>query len=195
MNIYRQKLINAVLFFAKETRHLNITKLMKLLNFFDFEHFKQTGYPSIGLEYHVFEHGPVPKKFWLEVKDGVSPEDLKVCVAINVKTREYDKNKKEIEFFAKSGVQVNFTIFTRREREILENLAFIYKDANAKTMSDISHEAEKPWEITKKEKGLYAEIDYLLAIEDTSSINREEAKENLRDHFAALKAFDIEPTK
>jgi uncharacterized phage-associated protein len=193
MNIYRQKLINAVLFFAKETRHTNMTKLMKLLNFFDFEHFNQTGYPAIGLQYSAFEKGPVPKKFWLEVKDGIAPDDLKDKIIINVKHGDYDR--KEVEFIAKAGAQVDFTIFTRREKEILERLAFIYKDATAKIMSEISHEDDMPWEITKREKGLYAQIDYLLALDADSPIDREEAEENLHDYFSILKAFDVEPAK
>jgi uncharacterized phage-associated protein len=192
MNIYRQKLINVVLFFAKETRHMNTTKLMKLLNFFDFEHFKKTGYPSVGLEYYAFNQGPVPKKFWLEIKDGIVPNDLKEKIILNVKN---EAGKKEIEFIPKAGAQVDFTIFTRREKEILERLAFIYKDVSAKTMSDISHEAEKPWEVTKREKGLNAKIDYLLAIEEGDSVDLEEAEENLRDHFSILKTFGIEPEK
>lgn len=192
-SIYRQKLINAVLFFAKETRHVNTTKLMKLLNFFDFEHFSQTGYPSIGLEYFTFENGPVPKKFWLEVKDANLPDDLKDKVAVNVK--EWGQGKKEMEFLAKANAQVDFTIFTPREKKILEKLAFIYKDATAKQMSQISHEDNMPWEITKKEKGVNQLIDYLLALEEGSEIDREEAKENLKEHFAAMKAFDIEPVK
>jgi len=49
-NIYRKKLLNAVLFFAKNTKYVNLGKLSKLLYFLDFTHFKQTGYPSIGLE-------------------------------------------------------------------------------------------------------------------------------------------------
>ena len=183
------------MFFAKETKHLNTTKLMKLLNFFDFEHFNQTGYPAIGLEYYAFERGPVPKKFWLEIKDGVAPDDLKDKVVLNLKTGEYDQNRKEIEFIAKPKAQVNFSIFTPREKKILEKLAFIYEDANAKMMSEISHEAEWPWEITKNEKGINSEIDYLLALKKDSTINREEAEENLRDHFSILRVFDIEPVK
>jgi len=193
MNIYRQKLINAVLFFAKETRHANMTKLMKLLNFFDFEHFNQTGYPSIGLKYQTFEKGPVPKKFWLEVKDGVAPDDLKDKVTIAEKY--YENGWKEMEFIAKTGAQVDFAVFTPREKKILEKLAYIYKDETAKTMSDISHEDDQPWEITKRKKGLYAEIDYLLALKEDSTVDREEAKGNLNDHFSIMKAFKIEPTK
>ncbi len=62
------------------------------------------------------------------------------------------------------------------KKAILEKLAFIYKDADAATMSKISHEAEKPWEITIKEKGLNAEIDYMLAIDESSPIKREEGR-------------------
>jgi uncharacterized phage-associated protein len=193
MSVYRQKLINAILFFAKETRHTNMTKLMKLLNFFDFEHFSQTGYPSIGLEYSTFEYGPVPRKLWLEVKDATLPDDIKEKVF--VKVREWGYGNKEMEFIAKTGAQVDFTIFTPREKDILEKLAFIYRDATAKDMSNISHEDNMPWEITMKEKGLNAEIDYLLAIDEDSLASREEAQENLRDHFATLKAFNIEPVK
>ena len=166
---------------------------MKLLNFFDFEHFKQTGYPSIGLEYYAFEQGPVPKKFWLEVKDGAAPNDLKDKVALSA--RSDDNKRKETVFIAKPGQQVDFTIFTRREIEILKNLAYIYKDVSAKTMSDISHEAERPWEITIREKGINEEIDYLLALDEKSPIDRGEAEENLRDIFSIMRALDIEPAK
>lgn len=193
MNIYRQKLINAVLFFAKETRHANMTKLMKLLNFFEFEHFNQTGYPSIGLKYFTFENGPVAKKFWLEVKDATLPDDLKSKVAVSVK--EWGQGNKEIEFTAKNNAQVDFSVFTPREKKILEKLAVIYKDETAKTMSGISHEDNMPWEITKREKGLNAEIDYLLALDENSEIDREEAQESLQEHFAAMKAFNTEPVK
>ena len=194
MSIYRAKLINAVLFFTKETKHTNTTKLMKLLNFFDFEHFNQTGYPSIGLEYFAFEKGPVPKKFWLEVKDATPPEDLDKLVKII--TRQWGNNNyKELEFVARTGAKVDFSIFTEREKNILNSLAFIYKNATASEMSEISHQENLPWEKTIKEKGQNAEIDYLLALDEKSGITYKEAEETLDDYFETLKAFKIEPVK
>lgn len=166
---------------------------MKLLNFFDFEHFSQTGYPSIGLEYFTFENGPVPKKFWLEIKDASLPDDLRDKVVVNV--REWGHSNKEMTFLAKANAQVDFAIFTPREKKILDKLAFIYKDATAKQMSQISHEDNMPWEITKREKGLNQIIDYLLAIDEHSEMGKEEAIESLKEHFAATKAFNIEPVK
>lgn len=193
MNIYRQKLINAVLFFAKETRRTNMTKLMKLLSFFEFEHFRQTGYPSIGLVYYAFEKGPVPRKFWAEVKDGNLPDDLKSKLSTSI--RQDDRGGKEIEFLARSDAQVDFSVFTPREKKILEKFAFIYKDATAKVMSEISHEADKPWEITIREKGENEKIDYLLALDVDTAIDRQEAEENLHDLFSFLSAFDVEPVE
>jgi uncharacterized phage-associated protein len=191
MSENREKLLNAVLFFTKETGHVNITKLMKLLNFFDFEHFNQTGYPSIGLEYYAFKQGPVPKIFWLEVKDGLLKKDLFDKIAVVMKTG--DTGKRETEFRARRGAEVDFAIFTPREKSILEKLAYIYKDATAAMMSDISHEADRPWEITMKEKGLNAPIDYLLALDSKTQIDPEEANENLKDYFAYTKLFDLMP--
>ena len=40
---HREKLINAIIYFAEKTRYCGKTKLLKLMYFFDFTHFKQTG--------------------------------------------------------------------------------------------------------------------------------------------------------
>lgn len=192
MNSNREKLINAILYFAQNTKHLNVTKLMKLLNFFEFEHFSETGYPPIGLQYYTFEHGPVPKVFWLEIKDGVLPDDLKDKVFIKVQSGERGGFGKE--FISKPGSIVNFSIFTPREKKILEKLAFIYQDADAKTMSEISHEDNQPWEITMQQQGKNSLIDYLLALKPSSPIDKEEAEESLQDFFSIIDIFDTKAT-
>lgn len=195
INIYREKLLNAVLFFAKKTKPANTTKISKLLCFFDFSHFKQTGYPSIGLKYYAFEKGPVPKDFWLEIKDGKVPEDFKDKLALVLKKDEFDSNFKEIEFRAKTDADLS--VFTPREVEILNNLAFIYKDVRAWEISEISHLPNLPWEITRKQKGESYLIDYLLSIdeESDSDVDSESAKELLKEHFEIINNFSLEPTK
>jgi len=194
-NIYRKKTLNAILFFAKETRFLYMTKLCKLLNFFDFIHFKQTGYPALGLEYETFENGPVPKKLWLQLKDGNPPDDFKGKLAILVKADDLRPGHKEIEFKARPGVKPDLSVFSPREKKILERLAEIFRDAEASDMTEVSHLPGEPWAKTKAAKGLYAPIDYLLALESESLVGREEAEENLREHFEIVRAFDIEPVK
>jgi len=191
MNVARQKLINTVLYFTQNTKHTNLTKLMKLLNFFEFEHFNQTGYPSIGLEYFAFQNGPVPKALWVELKDGIVPDDFKDKIIL----RENDiQGRKELEILSKKSVNVDFSIFSPREKKILENLVFIYQNETAATMSDISHEENRPWEITYNKSGKNSKIDYLLALGDDSLITREEAEENLKDHQFLSSQFNIKPT-
>ena len=71
INHERQKLINAIIYFANNTRYLGKIKLCKLLYFLDFEHFKQTGRPVTGLDYFAWPMGPVPVSLYNETS---SPE-------------------------------------------------------------------------------------------------------------------------
>jgi uncharacterized phage-associated protein len=193
MDIYRKKLLNAVLFFAKNTKHLNLTKLSKLLYFLDFTHFKKTGYPSIGLDYYTFEWGPVPRDFWLEIKDGSVPEDFEGRVALIPKTDDFAPGYKEIEVRAIGNPDLS--VFTPREKKILEELAFIYKEARGRDISEVSHLPKQPWDITVKKNGKNKLIDYLLSIDEKSEVSLDEARESLKEHFEAVKNFGLKPTK
>lgn len=192
MNQYRRKLLNAILIFSKKgVKHLNTTKLSKLLYFFDFTHVKQTGYPAIGLQYNAFDRGPVPKSFWLEIKDGNVPEDFKRHLTILVHRDDLKKEYKELDFRAK--VDPDMKVFTPREQEILEKLAFIYMEATASQMSEISHLKNQPWDLTYHTKGANAPIDYELAIDAEVKDRQEEIRQLLREHFEVVKNFELSP--
>ncbi len=191
MNIYRQKLLNAVIFFADKTTRLNLTKLSRLLYFLDFMHFKQTGYPSIGLKYYAFECGPVPKDFWLELKDGQIPDDFKCKISLLNRADEDNPAFNEIEVASK--IRPDLTVFTPREIKIIENLAFIFKNAKACEMSEVSHLPNQPWDQTRRRLGLNAYVDYLLALDNEAVVDREAAQESLGDHFAILNNFNLQP--
>lgn len=182
-----------MLFFARNTRSLNLTKLCKLLYFLDFTHFRQTGYPSIGLQYYTFKKGPVPKDFWLEIKDGNVPEDFKGRLALTLKIDELAPSYKEMDIQAIKAPDMS--IFTPREIEILGNLAFIYKDAKAWEISEVTHLLNEPWDTTIKKSGENAPINYLLGIDKESEIDLDEAEELIKDHFETLYNFGIKPTK
>ena len=62
----REKLINAIVFFAKNTKYCGKIKLIKLLYFLDFELFRQTGRNVTGLDYRAWKMGPVPTDFYQE---------------------------------------------------------------------------------------------------------------------------------
>ena len=193
MNIYRKKLLNAVLFFASYTKRVNLGKLSKLLYFLDFIHFNQTGYPSIGLKYYTFEKGPVPKDFWLEIRDADVPEDFKGKIGLIRRTDDFAPNYKEVEIRALE--KPDLSVFTQREIEILDDLAFVYKEATASDMSEVTHLPKQPWDITKREKGNNKPIDYLLSIGEESAVSTEDAADTLKEYFEVVHNFGIEPTK
>jgi uncharacterized phage-associated protein len=197
MNQSRRKLINSILLFAKETRNLNTTKLSKLLHYFDFEHFKLTGFPSIGLKYHAFECGPVPKNFWLEIKDGIVPSDFKDYLNIYQANNDQEQEYKELRFNAKKSPDM--AVFSPREKKILKRLIEIYKNSTARQLSDVSHAVDQPWDkvynSTAPGAGKNAPIAYELALKQTSGTKRLQAENQIKEFFTVEKQFSISPTR
>lgn len=197
---YRSKLLNAILYFCLNTRHLNLTKLLKLLYFLDFTHCKETGTPSIGLEYFAWKRGPVPKDFYEEIKGGNVPGDFEGSVAIIPQdwTDLYADRQEyigRVEYSIKALVKPDTSVFTPRELKILASLCDMYRDATATQMSEITHLAKQPWSTTLSVKGALKSIDYLLAIDDKSPVKPEEARERLREHFEMVRNFGLVPLK
>lgn len=155
----REKLIHAVLYFAKTTRYCGKTKLMKLLYFLDFTHFKQTGKAVTELEYFAWPKGPVPKIFFEEISSTLAA-DLSKLVTIQ-KIGDFQQitplpmQKPDLDYFSP------------REVRLLEEIAIIFRDTKANEISDISHLPNQPWDKTLKEKGALQLIEYFLALDDT----------------------------
>lgn len=182
-DVQRKKMINAIIYFSSNVQYPYKLKLFKLLFFLDFEHVKEKGKPVTSLEYYAWKMGPVPVKLFNEIKSGV-PGDL--SDSISIVPKQLDNDKEAYEF--KPKVKANLDIFTPREKRIMDNLIFMYKDIKGEQMSEISHLKNKPWDKTIKDKGLMSRIDYILAIDSDSNLpvddvlvtlsEREEIREN-----------------
>ena len=194
VNVYRNKLLQAILYFAKNTKNLNTTKLAKLLYFLDFQHFQQTGYPCIGLEYYAFKNGPLPREFWAEVKDGEVPEDFKGKLSLSRRADELNPTFKEITFSARNRNPDLSCVYSVKQT-IMQDLAFIYKEAKAVDISEVSHLPKQPWDITFKTKGDKCLIDYMLIFDEKAGVEREESKQSLKEHFEAVSNFHLHPAK
>ena len=168
----RAKLLNAIIYFAQNTNFCGKTKLMKLLFFLDFLHFRETGKPVTGLDYFAWKKGPVPRALFDEISNQMQPD-----MAEAIKVAPIDKFQKIV-----AKKRFNDEFFTPRETRILESVSFIFKDARAEDMVEISHLPNAPWEKTLKEKGEWQKIDYLLALDDTTrSLSIDEAKEIMEE--------------
>jgi uncharacterized phage-associated protein len=177
---HREKLINSMVYFAKNTEFCGKTKLMKLLYFLDFTHFKQTGKSVTGLDYFAWERGPVPKELFEEISDNMKP-DMKSAIKI-IPTEGFQQIRAKKKF--------NDRYFSKKELELLENISFMFKDAQADNMVESTHLKNEPWDRTLKEKGEFQKIDYMLAIDsETFSLPYDEARERMEERSEMFKVF------
>lgn len=168
----REKLFNAIIFFCNNTKHCYKLKLMKLLYYLDFWHFKETGRSVTGLTYKAWDKGPVPTNVYWEIDPQNNPDDLKEF--LYVEEEVYDEITGKKKFNIKAKKDFNEKIFTKREIEILKRIAEVFYDARGDLMKDATHLRNAPWDKTIKEKGKNAEIDFLLALDDeANSLNVE----------------------
>jgi uncharacterized phage-associated protein len=177
---HREKLINAIIFFANNTKYCGKTKLLKLLYFLDFFHFKQTGKSVTGLDYFAWEMGPVPKELFEELSGDIKP-DMKNAI-----------HELAAEGFQQISTKKGFDdrYFSKKEMKLLKDISYIFKDAQADAMVESTHLKNEPWEETLKEKGLFQKIDYMLAIDsDLISLPYKEAKERVEERTEMYNIF------
>jgi uncharacterized phage-associated protein len=176
----REKLLNLIAYFVKNTKKCQKTKLFKLLYFADFRHFKETGRSITGLKYYAWEKGPVPTALFEEMKQPKQDfmDSFTVVPAEDI----------GIDIIVKKPA--NMKHFTKREMKIIEDTAFIFKEAFAKDMVECTHLPNEPWSTTLKNKGKSAEIDYVLALDNTKeSISQKEYEQREADFEEVKKAL------
>ncbi len=192
-NIYREKALNALMFFAENTNRNKIgkTKMAKLLFALDFEHFKQTGRFVTGLNYFAFKNGPYPKDFMEAMTEKTFPKDLERFVALILKGDTKDDGG--FLFRVKDGKKPDLSLFSPREIEIMENLAEIWRDYKGKDIVQWSHSRGTPWQIVwEKEGRKYQPISYTYALDKDSPITKEEAEQVLREERENELVFPVE---
>lgn len=187
INLKQEKLINAIIFFVKNTKNCRKMKLFKLLYFLDFIHFKKYGTTVTGLEYYAWKRGPVPKKLYIDLSE--ESQNNTIWESINVIKEKDDDDPTKYEFKFAPKKPLDMDVFSSNEKKIMEDVAFMFKEATAGEMSEITHLKNSPWDKTKKSKGENGLIDYLLAIDEDTTLTVEEIQERytLEKEFEGLK--------
>lgn len=162
----RQKLINAVVYFATNTRHCGKVKLFKLLYLLDFAHFRQTGRSVSGLDYLAWKLGPVPLEL-VQEWDHLEP-DLAAAVDIRPeRVIDYDRE------LVVPKVAFDPGHFTRRELRLMQELSVRFQDEMTRPLVNYTHAERGPWDkIWDDGRGNNVRIPYSLAIPDDDP-NRE----------------------
>ncbi len=178
----REKLLNAIIYFAGNTKYCGKTKLLKLFYFLDFMHFKQTGKSVTGMDYFAWGMGPVPKKLFEELSGTMKP-DMKATIK-ELPEEGFQKIQPTRKF--------DWKYFSKKEMALIKDISFIFKDAKADDMVESTHFKNEPWDITIKEKGQFQKIDYMLAIDsDIVSLPYDEARERMEERMEMEKIFGV----
>ncbi len=176
MTLTEEKILNGIKYFVIHTQNVGRTKLFKLLYFWDFIHFKRFGMSITGYEYYTFPFGPVPRKLYDEIIENELPDFLLGNLSIIEDiTEDEDDSFKRFKVVLKNR-KMNKDCFSPNELKILEEVAYIYKEATAKQMTEITHLHNSPWDRTVKE-GMNILIDYFLALDDETTLDRDEVEE------------------
>jgi uncharacterized phage-associated protein len=157
----REKLLNAAVYFARNTDKCGITKLFKLLYFLDFEHYKQTGRSVTGLVYNAWKMGPVPEELYEEIP---APEpDFAQKLSLQPIPTRYDNPLIQIV----ASVDFDPSNFSRREVKLLEDLAAEFKTSTADEMIEATHVPTLPWHrVYVVEKQRRGRIPYEYGVPD-----------------------------
>jgi uncharacterized phage-associated protein len=157
----REKLIQAILYFAQNTQHLGKTKLFKLLYLLDFEHFRHTGRSVTGMEYRAWKMGPVPIELMQEW-DQLEP-DLAAAIVIEP-TRVIDHDRYQV----RARQPFDPSHFSKRELNLLQVIAQQHRDALSQNMVDVTHAENGAWDKTWADgAGNDRVIGYTLAVSDS----------------------------
>jgi uncharacterized phage-associated protein len=171
----REKLINAIVYFASNTQHCGKVKLFKLLYLMDFAHFRETGRSVTGLDYRAWKMGPVPLDLTQEW-DQLEPDMAKAVDIVPEKVIDYIRER------VVPKVGFDESPFTRRELRLMQELSARFRDELTKPLIGFTHEDRGPWDkIWDSGRGNNERIPYALAVAD-SDPNREAILESAREY-------------
>lgn len=187
----RQRLLQAVVFFASHTKHCGKIKLFKLLYLLDFEHFRQTGKSATGLDYQAWKFGPVPVEL-MEEWEELGPDLANLVHIVEEKVIDYERQAVKVN----EDVQFDAEPFSPRQLRIMDALADKYRNTYSPKMIDVTHAQNGAWDrVWQNGEGARRAIPYELAISETdphSEVVRELADEQAQYRAALLAARHVE---
>lgn len=174
--INRNRLINAVLYFAENTEYCGKIKLFKLLYLMDFEHFRLTGKSITGAEYSAWKMGPVPTVLYdqWDEPDGDFGEAVEIVLEQQIDyTRQTVRPKRKFD-----DVE-----FTPRQLRVMKVVAEKHRDVRSAAMIDVTHAENGAWaRVWNDGAGRSKPIPYELSIGDET--------EN-KDAIMMIREFDL----
>lgn len=179
----REKLIQAIIYFAGNTRFFGKIKMFKLLYFLDFEHYKVTGRSVTGLKYSAWKMGPVPTALFDELE---SPEP-DFASAINLSEISTYNGLGRPMLSITSNIKFSNELFSRRELKLMQELVSEYRESKSDDMIEATHLENMPWDkVFNQQSSPQAEIPYEYALQINE---REEMLKIIQERTELLEAI------
>ena len=137
-----ERLGNTILFLIKKISPLYKTKLLKLIYLIDELSTARNGIPFLGLEYKVWQAGPVNSDLYEELNQ---PYLLESFI-------ELEQDPKGIKIVAKK--EFSDDEFSEMDLNLLKEIAHRYKNTPAEKLVEITHRKSAPWYIIASENNL-----------------------------------------
>lgn len=157
-----EKIENMILFFAQQHGAVFQTKMNKLLWYADFLSFALNSTSISGSRYQVFEHGPVPEKFYCIFADLLNRDVIKLDE--KVFETEGDEDISGYRIIAKQEFYPD--MFSEPELQCLEHVAERFKNCTSTQIKNYSHNEEAYRGTPQNEFITYDLADKISIVED-----------------------------
>lgn len=147
-----EKFAELVLFFFGQLNNLFKVKLLKLLFYCDFQHYRLTAQAITGQRYRAIQHGPVPQEYGQRLQEMVRDELL--TASFHESLVQSDNGSPVLVY--KSKRKANLEVFSESERQVIEQ---VYQKLGKKSrveLESLSH-TERAW---KENKAQHGQISY-----------------------------------
>ncbi|HEX8426669.1 type II TA system antitoxin MqsA family protein [Hymenobacter sp.] len=150
-----EKFAELVLFFFQHIDNLFKVKLLKLLFYCDFQHYRLTAHAITGQRYRAIQHGPVPQEYGQRLQEMVQ-QDL-LAASFHESLVQSDNGSPVLVYKPKR--KANLDIFSASEREVIE---LVYQKLGKKSrleLENLSH-TERAWKENKAQNGRISYQEY-----------------------------------
>ena len=149
------KFAELVLFFFQHIDNLFKVKLLKLLFYCDFQHYRLTGHAITGQRYRAIQHGPVPQEYGQRLQEMVQQELL--TASFHESLVQSDNGSPVLVYKPKRKAKLE--LFSDSEREVIEQ---VYQKLGKKSRAELeslSH-TERAWKENKAQHGRISYQEY-----------------------------------
>lgn len=160
-----EKFAELVLFFFSHLDNLFKVKLLKLLFYCDFQHYRLTAHAITGQRYRAIQHGPVPQEYGQRLQEMVQ-EGL-LTASFHTSMVHSADNSPVLVY--KAARKAKLEVFTESERQVIEQ---VYQKLGRKSRAELeslSH-TERAWRENNTQNG---RISYQQYAYDLQSLTLE----------------------